>query len=561
MGGRRRVLHSISKKDAGRVVPPAYTRVAKHPLSGLYCTPVVRSFSIACMVLAACEPSATEIIVVTDTDYSVGPVSPQINLIRYEVTHDGETRIAERMIDGPEDLPVSLGIVAGSDLSKPVTVEASGRWRVAGDAPVIEVTREAWFREGESLVLQVYLMNECNRPPCTSMDGCDENGCASRQARDLPPWTGTLPQLPPCDTACCRTCIASDGTCGSGAASQCGRGGAACVACPEGDACTDGVCTGIEFDEVRVFDRGFGLAVTSDGRVRELDTVARTHAEVLELPRDEHFEHAAPGRYEEGTHRRFGCAVAASGRVWCWTPPGEDGASAPWAPLGEVAEIPLPEPAHAIATVRSAACALGRDSGEVYCWGENGEIVQPGDGLPHAVPGVRGASGLVGSHVAVCAFAAEAMCWGSPAAVPVAVPATDDHVPRPLGNFAELAWGANSPTPRFCGRMSGARTISCWSAWGSAEMSDRLDFPQVITRLGVGSAHVCAVTSDGALFCGGLPDAEPTFEPQRVGTAEQRWSDGISSYQGTTCAIDSDRHLWCLQAPGFVPNRVRPEAM
>jgi hypothetical protein len=522
----------------------------------------VRSFSLACIALAACEPAATEIVVSTDTDYSVGPVSPDINVIRYEVTlGTGTPRVAERMVDGPEDLPVTLGIVAPSDVSVPVTIRASGRFRSDGDGVVIEVVRTARFREGESLVLPLHLLRECGRPPCTRDHGCDETGCVDAEAPDLQAWSGTPPRLAPCEGACCHTCVDADGRCGDGDAQECGRGGDACVACPDGDACTDGICTPIAFDDVRVFDRGFGLAVTRDGRVRELDTEARTHGEVAGLPPGERFRRAAPGRYEEGTHRRFGCAVSESGRVWCWTPDDEDGAASAWAPLGTALEIVLPEPAHRIATARSVACALGRDSGQVYCWGRNGEIIQPSDGEPHTVPIVCGARHLVGSHVAICAFAEEAMCWGSTMGLPSAIPSTDDHVPRALGNFAELAWGENAPSPRFCGRMSGASNISCWVAWGSPEMTQSLEFPQVVTGLGVGSGHVCAILSGNELHCGALPSAEPMFEPMRVG-AEQRWeADGISSFQGTTCAIDSDGRLWCLQAPAFTPNPIRPEAL
>lgn len=178
------------------------------------------------------------------------------------------------------------------------------------------------------------------------------------------------------------------------------------------------------------------------------------------------------------------CAVTLAGDVYCW---GENyNGQLGLAPGG--AEL-LPRKsavtgAMSIACSNDSSCAI-LATGGVVCWGKD-DLGQSGRGVagparngsPVPVPGVEGATALVGGGEHFCAINGQnqVFCWGSGAAGQLGqARATGDAGPTD---------GGAAPTFPAIGRPTAVSGL-------------------VAASIGAGGSHSCAATADDAVYCWG----------------------------------------------------------
>lgn len=218
------------------------------------------------------------------------------------------------------------------------------------------------------------------------------------------------------------------------------------------------------------------------------------------------------------------CAVAGSGRVWCWGENsmgelGDGSTDDHFFPSDSVVGI---EDARQVAAGIRFSCALR--AGSVSCWGEGGSG-QLGNGgtaatsTPVTVTGVGNATQVVAGGTHACALRRDGSvaCWGQANKVGNGS-ATNDSSPvsQPvevvgLSNVVQIAAGWN----HTCARRS-TGTIACWGLNG-----------------------------DGATGYGQLGDGtlDHASTPVEVAGIDDAFS--IAAGGWTTCAIRGDRSAWC----------------
>ncbi len=217
------------------------------------------------------------------------------------------------------------------------------------------------------------------------------------------------------------------------------------------------------------------------------------------------------------------CATR-EGQLYCWGEQGGVGALG----IDEVSGTKLSPVRVGIDSdwIQAAAgfrigCA-SRESGSVWCWGHNGDLLSGADGAGfHSVPmkvGLLDAASLaaLSAHACVITKSSELRCWG-------------DNFENQLG----LGEGGN-PMDRFV-PMEPLSDVSSWQA------------------MMTGQGHTCAVATDGSLWCWGRNSqsqlglgagaAMQFATPQQVG-AGTSWLT-VAGGQTHTCAIASNGTLWC----------------
>jgi len=238
---------------------------------------------------------------------------------------------------------------------------------------------------------------------------------------------------------------------------------------------------------------------------------------------------AAGGGPSIGPFTEYGhsCALLASGDVRCW------GGNA-WGQLGVGDQVQrltpgpvvaLPSAAQVIAVGDRHTCAIA--GGAVHCWGDN-ELGELGDGSganrPSPVLAVAsGAQAVAAGAFHTCAVVdpgpgAEVQCWGGN---------SDGQSDAGLNTQASFATPhtvdlGTAPTPT---RIAAGRAHTCALAIGVADgatcfgsnTSSQLGGPPAVLGLATpdlplafdlaaGSAHGCALLSDGGVMCWGAND-------------------------------------------------------
>lgn len=244
-------------------------------------------------------------------------------------------------------------------------------------------------------------------------------------------------------------------------------------------------------------------------------------------------------------------------------------------------------PASAFTNVTAGAlhsCAI-RVGGAVYCWGSNGFLQLGTPTGSSAVPlGALGAPAVIGAtRVAAgtyhtCALSGgRAYCWGSNSngqagtgsvggSVPVAAAVVAGQVPAGV-TFTDISLGAN----HTCALGSNGAAY-CWGSDSTGQLGTAggpsTGAPQVVqpgavpagvsfTQVAAGTAHSCAIGTDGAAYCWGANNAgqlgtgsvgAPVTTPVRVaqgaipaGVTLRRISAGYAQ----SCALGSDGRAYC----------------
>lgn len=240
---------------------------------------------------------------------------------------------------------------------------------------------------------------------------------------------------------------------------------------------------------------------------------------------------AAPFVDSVSANERHTCALAA-GVIYCW---GDD--TMGQLGVGFVAERLTPTRIEqtgwqSVHTGVAHTCALSQ-RGEVYCWGDNsrGQLGQ-GDTAPSVLPMLvmlearttAIASGF--SHTCALLENAALWCWGDNNEGQLG---QGDQNPGEGSRAADGLLPALVPAPTVSGEGIGQ--------WALVD---------------AGEGHSCAVQVDNSLWCWGRNSqghlGTPTEEGQHrspiLVTTEHAWTqlDAALTY---TCALDSDRSLWC----------------
>lgn len=175
------------------------------------------------------------------------------------------------------------------------------------------------------------------------------------------------------------------------------------------------------------------------------------------------------------------CAIDLEGGVWCWghnrlgvlgdpSLPEGDGRLEPKQVLG------LP-PAKGLMSSTSN-CAIARDDGSVWCWGDNsvgqlgrGAFTPQWDATPAPVVGLTGVRAVVGGFYTTCAVTDlnSVLCWGS------------NYVGGPYGSI-DTGTDLKYSSPH---RIPGLDDV---------------------VEVGVGEAHICALRRDHTVWCQGAWD-------------------------------------------------------
>lgn len=225
------------------------------------------------------------------------------------------------------------------------------------------------------------------------------------------------------------------------------------------------------------------------------------------------------------------CALTASGAVWCW---GMNRA-------GQIGVAPKPRPgvfrseddetrvptrvavpaASAIAAGYDVSCAVGRDDGNVRCWGDldvDGSVDDVEPAAPTVIPGVGAVTAIVAGDEQICVLAEEASptCWGDRANLDPSRRGPPD--PRALYAHEELR-GATALAighSHACAVL-GSGEARCWGAdyqgqLGNGQREDVhthelhgvavVGIPK-LTSVAAGELETCGLTATGEMWCWG----------------------------------------------------------
>jgi len=215
---------------------------------------------LACLA-AGCSGELTELLVVVDSDLAVPS-----ELDAVQVTVSGvESMSASGAITNAEPLPRTVGVVHRGGGLGPVEVTVIGS---RGGTEVIRARAVTWFVRGRTLVLPIFLSQECTGVTCPTGRTCSGGACvsASVDPATLAVWNGTVPRLdggepmdgaPPPDggPVCIPTterCNGADDDCDDGVDEgfdlatdplNCGGCGDVCMLAGATEGCAGGVCT------------------------------------------------------------------------------------------------------------------------------------------------------------------------------------------------------------------------------------------------------------------------------------------------------------------------------
>ena len=141
---------------------------------------------------AGCAPSATQLVVVVDTDLSIPSA---LDEVRVQVTGPSGMMETETSALGSRmALPLTLAVIPDDEMVLgPIDVIARG---YRDGVFVIDRAATVTLVRGETRVLSLFLLSNCVSVSCPEGETCGDGGdCEGRVIETLPPWTGTPPRI------------------------------------------------------------------------------------------------------------------------------------------------------------------------------------------------------------------------------------------------------------------------------------------------------------------------------------------------------------------------------
>ncbi|HSS01216.1 MAG TPA: hypothetical protein VLM79_29360 [Kofleriaceae bacterium] len=268
---------------------------------------------------------------------------------------------------------------------------------------------------------------------------------------------------------------------------------------------------------------------------------------------------------------RHTCALRDDGTAWCW---GRNFSGE----LGDGTTDDHTAPVQVMGPTRFAAIAAGIDhtcaltqEGTVWCWGSNASGQRGGTvngGGPAQVAGLGRVTAIAAGNAHSCALLdGTVWCWGangsgqlgigtrSPSRSPVSVS---------LGNVQEIAVRGDTT----CAIDRGG-ALSCWGDNSGGQLGDgttqsrSMPTPIVlhepiaqvaqVAHVALGDQSVCALTTSGAVYCLGLPYANPGDPPGTprhidVPVAAASITSGGRFACATAAGEGDARSVWCWGA-------------
>ena len=146
------------------------------------------------LALLSCSSTATQLVVVVDTDYAV---PSELDAVRFEVTGPAgmAQTVTQRVGDeGDPDLPLTLTLVPAGDALGPVSITVTG---LRGTTELVERRAVATLERGESSTLTLFLGRVCAGADCGA-GTCRCGDCGALDEDTLEPWRGTPGRGDPC---------------------------------------------------------------------------------------------------------------------------------------------------------------------------------------------------------------------------------------------------------------------------------------------------------------------------------------------------------------------------
>lgn len=274
------------------------------------------------------------------------------------------------------------------------------------------------------------------------------------------------------------------------------------------------------------------------------------------------------------TGSRHTCTVASDGSVVCWGENDEgqlgDGLTDPtMAPVSIGGGAPA---ASAVGAGGDTSCLVTM-SGEVYCWGDNGDGEVAGASsdvwtTPRRIEGVADAlsvavgSGAVGSgHVCARLQGGQVMCWGSNGHGESGRRPSDEPAPPTIVEDVEGVTDVAAGVGFTCAAIDDG-SVQCWGENDMGQLGDgtTTDRASPVQATGIddamavaaGDAHACALSAGGSVSCwgddnygqlgqGSVGDSSPMPEQVEMLTDVQDVVAG-SFY---ACALTTDGAVSC----------------
>ncbi|MEU4624937.1 hypothetical protein AB0G04_33810 [Actinoplanes sp. NPDC023801] len=259
------------------------------------------------------------------------------------------------------------------------------------------------------------------------------------------------------------------------------------------------------------------------------------------------------------------CGVRTDGTLWCWeerasllseTRPSRVGTRSDW---------------RSVAAGLFYTCAVDTGDG-LWCWGRNlyGELGDGTSGTERAAPTRiapenRWATVLTGGGLHTCALdtGGRTWCWGRNDDGQIGDGSTRNAT-RPVRIGSDANWKSISPGTGHTCALSVAGALWCWGDDSGGQLGDGT-YTTVLSstaplRVGTGTGwdrvapadgHTCALRTDRSLWCwGGNEDGElgdgttaSRSGPVQV-TGGKVWT-AISADAGDSCGLRTDGSLWC----------------
>jgi alpha-tubulin suppressor-like RCC1 family protein len=220
-----------------------------------------------------------------------------------------------------------------------------------------------------------------------------------------------------------------------------------------------------------------------------------------------------------------------------------------------------------VAAGEDFTCALA-ESGRVYCWGirlANGSESQ--QEFPQPVPGDHQFTAITAGDVHACALdgAGRAYCWGFGLTGALGGPTDHSAVPVPVSTGLRFA-AISAGTARTCA-IARDGSPYCWGRFSlpSTEPAGRESAVPVVVPGGVrfavisaGGFHACGIAQDGRVHCWGSNNygergvgpvsGVRTSIPEVVAFAD---ANQISTSRNNTCAVDKAGAAYCWGRNSF----------